>query len=167
MVCQTTERYFGYKQKLRHAVNDHVGIELDAAGVNSRLVGKGGHVRTVPMPAWVKDATDAWTAAAGITEGTVFRAHQQGRPCLGQRDDGQGALGRRSARGRRGGHRQAGATRSAPDMRTPVSPGGRRTRPDQFLLGHVSIQTTERYLGCKQKLRHAVNDRLGSEPNAV
>ena len=30
----------------------------------------------------------------------------------------------------------------------------------QFLLGHVSIQTKERYLGCKQKLRYAVNDRL-------
>ncbi len=26
-----------------------------------------------------------------------------------------------------------------------------------FLLGHVSVQTTERYLGCKQKLRNAVN----------
>ena len=38
------------------------------------LVGKGGHVRTVPMPAWVKDAIDAWTTAANITEGTVFRA---------------------------------------------------------------------------------------------
>jgi integrase len=25
----------------------------------------------------------------------------------------------------------------------------------QFLLGHVSVQTTERYLGCKQKLRCA------------
>ncbi|PYQ99633.1 MAG: integrase, partial [Acidobacteria bacterium] len=37
-------------------------------------LGKGGHVRTVPMPAWVKAAVDAWTAAAGITEGTVFRA---------------------------------------------------------------------------------------------
>jgi len=36
----------------------------------------------------------------------------------------------------------------------------------QFLLGHVSIQTTERYLGCKQKLRIAVNDRLGIEPDA-
>ena len=36
----------------------------------------------------------------------------------------------------------------------------------QFLLGHVSIQTTERYLRCKQKLRHAVNDRLGIEPDA-
>ena len=38
------------------------------------LVGKGGHVRTVPMPAWVKATIDAWTTAAGITEGAVFRA---------------------------------------------------------------------------------------------
>jgi len=36
----------------------------------------------------------------------------------------------------------------------------------QFLLGHISIQTTERYLGCKQKLRCAVNDRIGIEPDA-
>jgi integrase len=34
----------------------------------------------------------------------------------------------------------------------------------QFLLGHVSIQTTERYLGCKQRIRGAVNDRIGIEP---
>jgi integrase len=34
----------------------------------------------------------------------------------------------------------------------------------QFLLGHVSVQTTERYIGCKQHLRIAVNDRLGIEP---
>ena len=34
----------------------------------------------------------------------------------------------------------------------------------QFLLGHVSIQTTERYLGCKQRIRSAVNDRIGIEP---
>jgi integrase len=37
----------------------------------------------------------------------------------------------------------------------------------QFQLGHVSIQTTERYLGCKQKLRIAVNDRLGIEPDVA
>ena len=31
----------------------------------------------------------------------------------------------------------------------------------QFLLGHASVQTTERYIGCKQNLREAVNDRFG------
>jgi integrase len=31
----------------------------------------------------------------------------------------------------------------------------------QFLLGHASIQTTERYLGSQQNLKEAVNDRLG------
>jgi len=35
----------------------------------------------------------------------------------------------------------------------------------QFLLGHVSVETTERYLGCKQRIRSAVNDRIGIEPN--
>lgn len=35
-----------------------------------------------------------------------------------------------------------------------------------FLLGHVSIQTTGRYLGCKQKPRGGVNDRMGIEPEA-
>ena len=34
----------------------------------------------------------------------------------------------------------------------------------QFLLGHVSVQTTERYLGCKQRIRNAVNDRIGIHP---
>jgi integrase len=34
----------------------------------------------------------------------------------------------------------------------------------QFLLGHVSVQTTERYLGCKQRLRNADNDSIGIEP---
>lgn len=33
----------------------------------------------------------------------------------------------------------------------------------QFLLGHASIETTEKYLGCKQKLRHAVNDAIRLE----
>jgi site-specific recombinase XerD len=36
----------------------------------------------------------------------------------------------------------------------------------QFLLGHVSVQTTEKYLGCKQRIRNAVNDQIGIEPGA-
>ena len=35
------------------------------------LIGKGGHVRTVPIPAWVKTTVDVWTTAAGITHGPV------------------------------------------------------------------------------------------------
>jgi integrase len=38
------------------------------------LVGKAGHVRTVPVPTWVKDAVDTWTAGARITSGRLFRA---------------------------------------------------------------------------------------------
>src|ERR1700733_10146439 len=30
----------------------------------------------------------------------------------------------------------------------------------QFLLGHASVQPTERYIGCKQNLKEAVNDRF-------
>jgi site-specific recombinase XerD len=33
----------------------------------------------------------------------------------------------------------------------------------QFLLGHVSVQTTEKYLGCEQRINGAVNDRIGIE----
>jgi site-specific recombinase XerD len=40
---------------------------------------------------------------------------------------------------------------------------GRELDQIKFLLGHASVETTERYLGCKQKLRHAVNDNLGME----
>jgi site-specific recombinase XerC len=32
------------------------------------VIGKGGHVRTVPVPDWVRAAIDDWTRAAGIVE---------------------------------------------------------------------------------------------------
>jgi len=65
--------------------------------------------------------------------------------------------------------RQAGIDKLAPhDLRRTCARlchlAGGELDQIQFLLGHVSIQTTERYLGCKQKLRIAVNDKLGIEP---
>jgi integrase len=38
------------------------------------LKGKGGHIRTVPVPDWVKARVDAWTASACLTTGILFRA---------------------------------------------------------------------------------------------
>lgn len=38
------------------------------------LVGKGGHVRTVPVPSWVKAAVNDWLNAAEVNTSPVFRA---------------------------------------------------------------------------------------------
>src|SRR5690242_5718559 len=37
------------------------------------LVGKGGHVRTVPIPEWIKRVIDEWISAAGVSHGKLFR----------------------------------------------------------------------------------------------
>jgi site-specific recombinase XerD len=57
-----------------------VGLELDEIQMRQGhwavvdLIGKGGHIRTVPLPEWVKSALDQWTVAASVTEGRIFRA---------------------------------------------------------------------------------------------
>ena len=38
------------------------------------MLGKAGHIRTVPIPDWVKVATDQWKETSGITDGALFRA---------------------------------------------------------------------------------------------
>jgi len=38
------------------------------------LVGKAGHVRTVPVPAWAKSAGDAWAESVPIVAGKLFRS---------------------------------------------------------------------------------------------
>ena len=48
----------------------------------------------------------------------------------------------------------------------PGESSGGELEQIQFLLGDVSVQTTEKYLGCKQRLRGAVNDRIGIEPDS-
>jgi len=131
------------------------------------LTGKGGHVRTVPIPSWVKAAVDAWTAAAAITHGPVFRAINKAGRIWG---DGMSPKVLWDAV--RAAAMRAGIEKLAPhDLRRTRARlchlAGGELDQIQFLLGHVSIQTTERYLGCKQKLRVAVNDRLGIEPDAA
>lgn len=128
------------------------------------LIGKGGHIRTVPIPTWVKAAIDAWTGASGMLDGRVFRSINKAGKIWGN-----GMTEKvlwevvREAAGR------AGIEKLAPhDLRRTCARlchlAGGELDQIQFLLGHVSIQTTERYLGCKQRLHHAVNDKMGIEP---
>ena len=56
------------------------------------LVGKHGRVRTIPMPTWVKVAIDAWTEAAGLTEGHVLRRIAPRRPSAQRTHEREGRL---------------------------------------------------------------------------
>ena len=47
------------------------------------LVGKGGHIRTVPVPDWVKAAVDLWVVVAGISAGRLFRCVCRAGKCWG------------------------------------------------------------------------------------
>jgi site-specific recombinase XerC len=47
------------------------------------LIGKGRHMRTIPVPCWVKAAVDAWTNAAKLKNGTLFRAIDKSRRVKG------------------------------------------------------------------------------------
>lgn len=128
------------------------------------LIGKGRHMRTIPVPGWVKSVVDAWIDAAKLEDGTLFRAI--------------GKTGRVQDRGFtakviwsivREASANCGVGVIAPhDLRRTCArlchQAGGELEQIQFLLGHVSIQTTERYLGCKQRLQNAVNDKIGIEP---
>src|SRR5882757_5566143 len=124
------------------------------------LIGKHGRVRTIPMPAWVKNAIDAWTAAAVVTEGHLFRPVHRGDQVRGLRMSEKVVwqlLQPYAA--------AAGVPGIAPhDLRRSCAKlcraAGGELEQIQLLLGHSSVQTTERYLGTKQDLAHGPNDGI-------
>ena len=128
------------------------------------LLGKAGHVRTVPIPAWVRTGIEKWMEASGITNGALFRSiDRRGRVW------GTGMTPKVLWEIVKAAAAQADISKLAPhDLRRTCARlchlAGGELDQIQFLLGHVSIQTTEQYLGCKQKLRYAVNDKMGLEP---
>jgi hypothetical protein len=36
-------------------------------------IGKAAHIRTVPVPDWVKAAVDLWLTSSAVTHGRIFR----------------------------------------------------------------------------------------------
>ncbi len=135
--------------------------QRDGRWVLPDLVGKGGRIRTVPLPAWVKGLVDLWSSSSGLTQGKIVRAiNKKGQVW------GQGITAKviwwvvlRYAK-------QVDIPKLAPhDLRRTCAKLCRAAGGDleqiQLLLGHASIQTTEDYLGTRQNLVEAVNDRLG------
>ena len=153
-------------------VRRHEAVELDISHIQQceehwaivDLKGKAGHTRTIPMPAWVKHVLDQWLQAANITAGKIFRrVHKIGK-AWGEKltEKAVWHVVRENAA-------KAEIDNLAPhDLRRTCArlchAAGGELEQIQFLIGHVSIQTTERYLGFKQRISGAVNDKIGIEP---
>ena len=124
------------------------------------LRGKGGRIRTVAVPVWVKNGIEAWTAAARVERGPLLRSlTKAGKVGESLSDWAIWAVVTAAAR-------EIGIERfGAHDLRRTCAKLCRKAGGDleqiKFLLGHSSIQTTERYLGSEQEIAIAVNDSLG------
>jgi site-specific recombinase XerD len=125
------------------------------------LVGKGGHIRTVPVPVWVKSAVDRWIAVADVTDGRIFRAVSRHGTAWGKgvSENVVWYVVRNCAQRTQLDHLAPHDLRRTCAKLCHVNGG--ELEQIQFLLGHASVLTTERYLGCKQNLEEPVNDRFG------
>jgi len=128
-----------------------VGLNLDQLQMRegrwiiANLVGKGGRIRTVPLPAWCKELVDTWLRHSGVSDGRIFRRVLKGGRIKGTAvtDNVVWYAVKRCAR-------DAGINKLAPhDLRRTCARlchgYGGELEQIQFLLGHASVQTTERY----------------------
>jgi integrase len=125
------------------------------------LRGKGGRVRTVAIPVWVKQGINAWMVAAKIEDGRLLRPLSKSGKVIGDELGDWAIWSVVEQYAKEIGIEHLGAH----DLRRTCAKLCRKNGGDleqiKFLLGHSSIQTTERYLGSEQEIAVAVNDNLG------
>ena len=127
------------------------------------LRGKHGRIRTIPVPSWVKAAVDRWAEALPASlphNGKILRAMNRHGQITHNSLTGNAIWKLAAHYGR-----TIGVEIRPHDLRRTCAKlcrkHGGELEQIQLLLGHASIQTTERYLGTKQDLANPPNDRLG------
>ena len=67
----------------------HEAVELSVSDLQQRedhwtivdLIGKASHIRTIPVPQWVKEVVDDWLHSAEISNGRIFRRATRAGTC--------------------------------------------------------------------------------------
>jgi site-specific recombinase XerD len=124
------------------------------------LKGKGGRVRTVPMPGWAKVAIDHWVEATGLSSGRILHSINKGDRLTHAGMTPQSVFMTVQA------YARELRIQAAPhDLRRTFAKLAHKGRAAleqiQLSLGHATILTTERYLGVRQDLNDAPCDHLG------
>jgi hypothetical protein len=128
------------------------------------LTGKGGHVRTVPVPTRVGSAIRAWLTAANVSTGPVFRAINKAGRVASPGFSPEGDLV--SSEDRLCDVRSSGrrTSRSWCTCARPCHDAGGEIEQIQLLPGMKAFKQRSG-ISCKQRLRNAVNDGIGFEPD--
>lgn len=129
---------------------------INARWVLVDITGKGNKIRSVPIAAWTKWAIDEWAAAAGISDGYIFRSLRRGGH-ITENSMGAQAIYDMLV--------DLGIPCAPHDARRTMAQlahlGGCAIEQIQLTLGHSSITTTQKYLSVKQNLTDAPCDHLG------
>jgi integrase len=125
------------------------------------MMGKGQHVRSVPIAAWVKLAIDEWCTAANVASGVIFRAIHKGGYITRETMSPQGISDVVMFYAAKIGVPKLTAHDCRRTFAKLAKRGGSDIQQIQLSLGHLSSKTTERYLGTEQDLNDAPADRLG------
>ena len=125
------------------------------------LLAEGSLRRTISVAAWVRARVDAWTSAAGVIEGSVFRAINKSGRVYWCRPDANGIWCIVQPYPAEIGVPKLALQRSARNLpETMPSSGWGFGADSASLLGARLDRYTERNLGSRLDLQHAVSDDL-------
>ena len=129
------------------------------------LLGKGGRVRTIPMPSPVRRAVESWLVASGRDlrrDSLVFVAMRRG-DCVSSHDALTDDAIYKVVRdyGAMIGHAELAPHDIRRTFAKLANAGGARLEDISAALGHASLVTTQRYLGLGLNLKDGAPSKVG------